>query len=60
MVVGVTTVEVAAAEAATVGVATRLLQQQAAVLAVWCASGMAYMQVREVEMMAVMWLPLSC
>ncbi len=55
-----TTVEVVAAEAATVGAATRLLQQQAAVSAVWHTSGMAYMQVREVEMTAVMWLPLSC
>ncbi len=58
--VGVMTIEVVAAEAATVGVVTRLLQWQGAVSAVWHVSGMAYMRVREVEMMAVMWLPLSC
>jgi len=59
VVVGVTTIEVAAAEVAMVGVATRSLQQQAVVSAVWRASGIAYMRVREVEMTAVM-LPLSC
>ncbi len=58
--VGVTTIEVAVAEAATVGAATRSLQQWDAVLAVWCTSGMAYMRVREVVVMAVMWPPLSC
>ncbi len=58
--VGVMTIEVAAAEAAMVGAAMRSLQQQAAVSAVWRASGIAYMRVRDVEMMAVMWLPLSC
>jgi len=58
--VGVTTIEVVAAEAAMVGVVTRSLQRQAAVSAVWHTSGIAYMRVREVEMMAVMWLPLSC
>ncbi len=60
VVVGVTTIEVAAAEAAMVGAATRSLQWQAAVLAVWRVSRIAYMWVREVEMMAVMWLLLSC
>ncbi len=58
--VGVTTIEVAVAEAAMVGAATRSLQRQAAVSAVWHTSGIAYMQVREVEMTAVMWPPLSC
>jgi len=43
-----------------VGAVTRLLQWRAAVLEVWHASGMAYMWVREMEMMAVMWPPLSC
>ncbi len=55
--VGVTTIEVAVAEAAMVGVVTRLLQWWAVVLAVWPTSEIAYMWVREVEMM---WLPLSC
>ncbi len=58
--VGVMTVEVVVAEAATVGVATRSLQWQAAVLTVWCASRMAYMWVREVELTAVIWPPLPC
>ncbi len=58
--VGVTTIEVAAAEVAMVGAVTRSLQRWAAVLAVWHVSGIAYIQVREVEMMAVMWPPLSC
>ena len=60
VVVGVMIVEVAVAEEAMVGVAIRLLQQWAVVLAVWCASRMAYMWVREMEMTAVIWLPLSC
>ncbi len=58
--VGVMTIEVVAAEAAMVGAAMRSLQWRAAVLAVWCMSGIAYMWVREVEMTAVMWPPLSC
>jgi len=58
--VGVMTVEVVAAEAAMVGAVMRLLRWWAVVLAVWCTSRMAYMQVREVEMMAVIWPPLSC
>ncbi len=57
VVVGVMTIEVAAAEVAMVGAAMRSLQRRAVVSAVWRASGIAYMQVREVEMTAVMWPP---